>query len=122
MEDFFDLKDKRKFPRISTMNLLSVKVVEPNGTIGKEMPGYTLDFSKEGLRAVLSFSPSIGANLSLKMAIEDKVISFSGVVKWKKEIKKGKYQVGIKVGNIKEDEIKLLSEHFQKMSEFYSPE
>lgn len=90
------MKEQRQYPRISTLNMISLQTTGADGFLNFDTMGRTLDISAGG--ALLETVMQIPEETMLELNIqnEEDILTIKGKVVHSRENADGKYETGIK--------------------------
>ena len=110
------MKDKRKYPRVSSLNLSYVCIDEKENIINEGM-GRTLDVSEAGIRLETNFFINPGQMLSLTIAIEDNLLDVKGKVVYSESDADGVSRAGVEFTELNESSRDVLKKFVQFFQE-----
>lgn len=88
-------EDKRRFPRVSSLNLSYLLVDEAEGEFQRQTMGRTLDVSEVGIRLETHLPVEIGREMLLSVGLEEDVLDIRGRVVHSRQNKEGKHELGV---------------------------
>lgn len=114
MNDRSSLQERRRYPRLDSLNLISYthfdeKDLPENGGMGR-----TMDISKGGVTIQTHQSFSINSGLEMTIALAEKIIVARGRVVHALKVGNDLYDVGVCFSQIGEEDLKELLEYLEK--------
>ena len=106
-------KERRKYHRIDSLNLLSYIVMDENGQIVSQGVGRTLNVSEGGILLETHVSIDPKHKVSLFVALEDDLVDIAGKVIHSQKGQEGKYCTGISFIEPNEAAHRILSQFIQ---------
>jgi len=88
-------KDKRKFVRVSSLNLSYVLVDGNQQDAGKQTMGRTLNVSEAGVRLETNLPVDIGHQMMVSIGLEEELVDIRGRVVHSKQNEDGNYELGV---------------------------
>jgi c-di-GMP-binding flagellar brake protein YcgR len=113
------MPDKRKYPRIDSLRLLSYTCLNKEGTIINQGMGRTMNVSEGGI--LLETHQQIDQNnyLFLSIGLKDELIEVKGEVIYHRIAEDGKYRFGIRFLDLDDSALSLLKKYIKA---FYAQE
>jgi len=100
-------KERRKYIRINSLNLLDISVVE-NQIVVNQGIGRTLNVSESGILLETHFSVDLTSSLLLTIAIENDLITINGKVAYCKLGKNEMYETGVQFLDMDESAMQVI--------------
>ena len=110
-------KDKRKFIRISSLNLSYVLVDGNQEDADKQTMGRTLNVSEAGIRLETNLAVNIGRQMMLSIGLEDELVDIRGRVVHSKQNAEGNYELGVEFIDKDASTSKILKEFIKAFKE-----
>jgi c-di-GMP-binding flagellar brake protein YcgR len=88
-------KDKRKFIRISSLNLSYVLVDGNQEDADRQTMGRTLNVSEAGIRLETNLPVEIGRQMMVSIGLEEELVDIRGRVVHSKQNDEGHYELGV---------------------------
>jgi len=88
-------KEKRKFARISSLNLSYVLVDGNQDESDMQTMGRTLNVSEVGVRLETNVPVDIGRQMMVSIGLEEELVDIRGRVVHSKQNEDGKYELGV---------------------------
>ena len=103
------MRDQRKYPRVSTLNMISLQTTGEDGFLNFDTMGRTLDISAGG--ALLETVIQIPEETLLEMNIqnEEEILTIKGRVVHSRENADRKYETGVRFTDLTPEENSTLS-------------
>jgi hypothetical protein len=105
------VKDKRKSPRIDSLNLISYVVYDESGNAIRQGMGRTLNISKTGICLDTYRALSRRQKVSLSIGLKDNLVDIVGIVVHVRKRKNGRFDNGIDFVDMDQRQQSVLS-HF----------
>jgi len=103
------MKDKRKYPRVSALNMISLQKTGENGILNFDAMGRTLDISAGGALCETVMHIPEETLLELNIQNEEDILTIKGRVVHSRENTDEKYETGIKFIDLTPEESSTLS-------------
>ena len=109
--------DKRKFVRISSLNLSYVLVDGDQEDADKQTMGRTLNVSEAGIRLETHLPVDIGRHMLLSIGLEDELVDLRGRVVHSKQNAEGHYELGVEFVHKDAPNSRILKEFIKAFRE-----
>ena len=114
MSDRMTFQEKRRYPRLDSLNLISYSRLDE-----RELPddggiGRTMDLSKGGVTIQIHKPLPIHSALHLDIALEEKLIAVRGRVVHVQKLDEDRYDIGVSFLQIGDEDLKTLQEYFDQ--------
>lgn len=106
-------KEKRRYIRVDSINLLNFIYFDENLKEESQGMGRTLNLSEAGLLLETNSLFKVKRELSLNIGLKEKVLSINGTVIFSDNSESGLRKSGIKFAGIGADELDTLKRHIQ---------
>lgn len=106
------MKEKRKHPRIDSLNH-SYVCVDQEGVVVNEGMGRTLNVSESGILLETHFSTVPNHFLTLTLALENKLVDITGKIVHSSAGEDGRFQAGIQFMDVGESALEVLREYIR---------
>ena len=115
-------KERRKFIRRDSLNLLDYVVLDEKGNTEDHSMGRTLNVSENGILLETHISLPLNQLLSITLGLEEDLIDLKGEVVHTKESDDGRYQSGIVFVEIDAEGRRILNRYLQAFQEVFGGE
>ncbi|MEZ4454911.1 MAG: PilZ domain-containing protein [Nannocystaceae bacterium] len=106
--------DRRRSPRVESIHLVTYETAktEDAATAGASVieVGRTLDVSAHGVRVETSMGLPVGSELALEIAVGERVIRAGGRVVHAEETGEGRWEVGVRLTRLAQEDAAALLE------------
>lgn len=104
--------DRRRSPRVESIHLVTYETTEPGEEDGSSVieVGRTLDVSADGVRVETSMGLPIGCELTLEIAVGERVIHAGGRVVHAEETGESRWEVGVRLTRVADEDVASLVE------------
>ena len=110
--------NRRKHPRIKSLNLLSYACVDENKDVVKQGMGRTLDVSEGGIQLETHVPIDSQCTVLLTIAVEDDLMTdINGRVVYSKAGKAGRFECGIEFEEGSEATLRILKKYIKAFEE-----
>ncbi len=112
--------DKRRHPRIDSLNM-SYVCIDENNIVVHEGMGRTLNVSESGILLEIHFCAETTHYLSLTIAFEDDLVDIRGKIVHSRTGKDGKFEAGIEfveMGEMGEPSLRVLKKYVKLFREY----
>lgn len=114
MNDRSSLQERRRYPRLDSLNLLSYTHFDEKDLPENEGMGRTTDISKGGVTIQTHKSFPTDSGLEMTIALAEKIIIARGRVVHASRVDKDRYDIGVCFTQVEEEDLKALLEYFER--------
>lgn len=102
------IQNKRESRRYDSLNLLAYSVYNPDGTVGKQGMGRTLNVSQSGVLLETHQPVEQDMRVDLTLGLEDELVEIKGTAVYSRPGKESRFETGIHFDKIDASQQKVL--------------
>jgi len=107
--------DRREFKRVSSLNLVSLELLDDRGNVAKIVIGITLDLSVKGTKLEIDEPVPFLSDIKFQIALKENILKVKGKVVYLNRIEEKKFHCGVQF-HVLSPKDKALIEDFLKRS------